>query len=173
MAFRSKNSPPANPDDFERLCLRLLKAHWNCSTLELYGRRGYRQDGIDIIDIGGAEPLRAAQCKLYDERTTLPPAVIEAEVGAAKRFPFSLGRYAICTTARVSPEAQQAVLSINKKHHQESLFAVELFTWDRLDELLEEFPRHCQRRGRWRARSEMGRNCRRLCAAQTRPRSKR
>ena len=102
VALRFKNFPPANPDDFERLCLRLLKAHWNLPSLELYGRRGERQHGVDIIDMSGAEALRAAQCKLYDERGTLPPAEIQAEVNAAKEFPLPLGVYAICTTARVS-----------------------------------------------------------------------
>ena len=139
MAFRFKNSPPANPDDFERLCLRLLKAYWKCPTLELYGRRGERQHGVDIIDVGFGEPLRAAQCKLYDERETLPPAEIQAEVDAAKKFPFQLGIYAICTTARVSTQAQNAILSINQKHRREGLFSVELFTWNRLGGLLEEF----------------------------------
>lgn len=95
MPFRIKNSPPANADDFERLCLRLLKAHWSCPKLELYGRRGERQHGIDIIDMSGEEPLRAAQCKLYAERKTLPPAEIEAEVKAARDFDFQLGKFLI------------------------------------------------------------------------------
>jgi tetratricopeptide (TPR) repeat protein len=139
MGLRFRNPPLANPDDFERLCLRLLKAHWNLPTLELYGRRGERQHGVDIIDMSGAEALRAAQCKLYDPSGTLPPADIHAEVNAAKGFPLPLGVYAICTTARVSTQAQNAILLINQEHRQQGLFAVELFTWDRLDELLEEF----------------------------------
>jgi len=140
MSFRIKNRPPANPEDFERLCLRVLKAHWNCPTLELYGRRGERQHGIDIIDMSGEGPLRAAQCKRYDEGDTIPPADIRAEVEAAKKFDVRLGIYAICTTARVSTQAQNTILSINQEHSKAGLFQVELFTWDRLDELLEEFP---------------------------------
>jgi tetratricopeptide (TPR) repeat protein len=140
MPFRTKNRPPANEDDFERLCLRLLKAHWNCPTLELYGRRGERQHGIDIIDMSGEEPLRGAQCKRYNELTTLPPADIEAEVNAARGFEFRLGIFAICTTGRRSTQAQKSILSINQEHRKAGLFQVELFTWDRLDDLLEEFP---------------------------------
>jgi len=120
--------------------LTLLKAHWQCPTLELYGRRGENQQGIDIIDMAGAEPLRAAQCKLYDTRITLPPAEIKKEVRAAVNFSLPLGLYAICTTAKVSTKAQQTILTINQEHREKGLFAVELFTWDRLDELLEEFP---------------------------------
>jgi hypothetical protein len=89
--------------------------------------------------MSGAEALRAAQCKLYDQSGTLPPAEIQAEVDAAKGFPLPLGVYAICTTARVSTQAQNAILLINQEHRQKGLFTVELFTWDRLDELLEEF----------------------------------
>lgn len=140
MPLRIRNRPPANPEDFERLCLRVLKAHWNCPTLELYGRRGEGQHGIDIIDMSGEEPLRAAQCKRYDEGDTIPPADIKAEVEAAKTFDVRLGIYAICTTARVSTQTQKAILSINQEHRKAGLFQVELFTWDRLDELLEEFP---------------------------------
>jgi tetratricopeptide (TPR) repeat protein/predicted nucleic acid-binding protein len=140
MSLRIKNSPPANEADFERLCLTLLKAHWQCPTLELYGRRGEHQQGIDIIDMAGAEPLRAAQCKLYDTRTTLPPAEIKKEVRAAVNFSLPLGLYAICTTAKVSTKAQQTILTMNQEHREKGLFAIELFTWDRLDELLEEFP---------------------------------
>ena len=140
MSLRIRNSPPANEADFERLCLRVLKAYWSCPTLELYGRRGERQQGIDIIDMSGAVPLRAAQCKLYDPRNTLPPADIKREVQAATTFAFPLGIYALCTTARVSTEAQQTILAINQEHREKGLFTVELFTWDRLDELLEEFP---------------------------------
>src|ERR1700739_3277907 len=135
MPFRTKNRPPANEGDFERLCLRLLKAHWKCPTLELYGRRGERQHGIDIIDMSGVEPLRAAQCKRYDELTTLQPADIQAEVNAAEGFDFRLGVFAICTTARVSGQAQKSILSINQEHRKKGLFQVELFTWDRLDDM--------------------------------------
>jgi hypothetical protein len=65
VALRFKNPPPANPDDFERLCLRLLKAHWNLPALELYGRRGERQHGVDIIDMSGADtPGGTCSCSL-------------------------------------------------------------------------------------------------------------
>src|SRR5437016_3764109 len=119
MTFRQKIQPPANDPDFERLCLRLLKAHWQCPALELFGRRGERQHGIDILDVSGTEPLRAAQCKLYDSRKTLPPSDILTEIEAAKGFIPAIGVYAVLTTARVSTEAQKTIIEINQIHRQD------------------------------------------------------
>jgi hypothetical protein len=56
--------------------------------LQLYGKRGEEQTGVDIIDVGGEEKLFGAQCKLKEEYKTLPPAEIEAEVNKAKTFPL-------------------------------------------------------------------------------------
>ena len=70
----------------------------------------------------------------------MPPAEIRAEVDAAKTFEFKIGIFALMTTARISTAAQKAIIDINQNHREAGLFAVELFTWDRIDELLEEYP---------------------------------
>jgi tetratricopeptide (TPR) repeat protein len=140
MVFRQKRNPPANEADFERLCLKLLKAHWKCPTLELYGRRGERQHGIDILDMSGLDPLRAGQCKLYNSRKSLPPALIRDEVDAVKAFKPPIGLYALMTTAKISTATQNAIIEINRIHRETGLFLVELFAWDRIDDLLDEFP---------------------------------
>jgi len=54
---------PTDENAFESFCMRLLRVHWPSSDPQLYGRRRQRQDGVDITDESGAEPLRAAQCK--------------------------------------------------------------------------------------------------------------
>jgi hypothetical protein len=43
---------PANDDVFEELCLALLKEHWARPRLERFGKKGERQYGIDILDLG-------------------------------------------------------------------------------------------------------------------------
>ena len=40
MRMRFTYPRPANEQDFERLCLKLLRAHWKRPQLELYARRG-------------------------------------------------------------------------------------------------------------------------------------
>src|ERR1700755_816090 len=93
---------PTDEDDFEDLCVDILRIYWNRPGLERYGRKGERQNGIDILDLGGVAPLHAAQCKLKEFQKTLSPTSIAEEVTDACNFEFQLGRYGILTTAKVS-----------------------------------------------------------------------
>src|SRR5713101_2274015 len=130
---------PTNDDSFEEMCLQLLRRYWSRPRLELCGKRGERQFGIDILDLGGEMPIYAAQCKLKEEHKTFPPADIQQEVDQAKQFIPPLGKYAILTTAKVSTQAQRKVREINQSHKAAGLFEVELLTWDRLCSLLQQY----------------------------------
>lgn len=138
--IRVRHEQPANENDFEILCLRLLKKHWNCPSLELYAHRGENQFGIDILDMGGDKPLRAAQCKLHESWKTIPPREILNEVKKAREFVPPLRRYTIMTTAKVSSAAQNAVLRINKQHKKKRLFKLEIKHWNDIENLLDENP---------------------------------
>jgi hypothetical protein len=128
--------PPINWQDFQRLALRVLQKHWQCSELELFGRPGESQYGIDIIDLSGKTPLRAGQCKRYDHAPT--EAEVRAEVEKAKTFPRPLDFYAIVTTAKKSTKSQLAVLAINREQTSAGLFTVTLVTWDDINDFLNE-----------------------------------
>src|SRR6266853_569981 len=130
---------PTNDDDFEKLCLHLLRHHWSRPGLEIFGKRGERQFGIDILDVGGQTPIYAAQCKLREEHKSLAPSEIQAEVDEAKKFAPPLGKYAVLTTAKISALSQRRVREINQSHKQQGLFEVELLTWGRLSSLLQHY----------------------------------
>src|ERR1039457_1882827 len=108
--------------EFERLCLELLRLHWSRPTLQLFGKRGERQFGIDILDLGGQTPLLAAQCKLKEEHKNLTPSAIQHEVDEATKFIPALGKYAILTTAKTSAQSQRKVREINELQTREGLF---------------------------------------------------
>jgi tetratricopeptide (TPR) repeat protein len=131
---------PKNEDEFENLCLELLRLYWSRPKLFLFGKRGERQFGIDILDLGGQIPLVAAQCKLKEEHKNLAPSAIQKEVNEAKQFTLPIGKYGILTTAKVSTQAQRKVREINEAHLKAGLFEVELLTWERLCELLQKYP---------------------------------
>ena len=130
---------PTDEDDFEDLCVDILKIYWNRPSLVRYGTRGQRQNGVDILDLGGVTPLHAAQCKLREFGKTLSPTTIENEVTDALGFEFSIGKYGILTTAKVTTHAQRKVLEINQRHRELKLFEVELLTWGELCRLIQTY----------------------------------
>jgi tetratricopeptide (TPR) repeat protein len=138
--IRLRHEQPSNDRDFEILCLRLLRKHWNLPSLELYGRRGQKQDGVDLLDTGGTKPLRAAQCKRLDPTKAIDPLEIRGEVAKARRFRPTLDYYAILTTAQISTEAQKEVARINRYHRAKGLFEVKLISWHDIEILLDENP---------------------------------
>ena len=137
--IRTSHNIPKNDDAFELLCLELLRRKWDAPGLAQYGKRGQRQDGIDLIDLSGQSPLRAAQCKLHEPHKTILPSEIEAEVEKAKGAQLKLEQYAILTTAKPSTQAQRKILEINHKHKEQGLFLVQLLHWRELEDLLDEY----------------------------------
>ena len=51
-----------------------------------------------------------------------------------------LDHYAILTTGKISGAAQLAIQAINQEHRTAGLFMVELFTWERITEMLRQYP---------------------------------
>jgi hypothetical protein len=97
MGFRYPQ--PNNEDDFELFCLRLLRNAKNRPHLQQNGKRGERQHGVDLIDLGGTKPFLGAQCKHHEPTKTLPPTQIEAEVTKALGYDPPLDEFHILTTA--------------------------------------------------------------------------
>ena len=133
-------NPPTSEDRFEEMCLALMKRHWSRKGLERFGKRGERQFGVDILDTLGESPLYAAQCKLKEQWKTLEPSEIETEVKKAKSFPSKLDHYVILTSAKVSTAAQLTVQAINQQHRAAALFTVEVYHWNRLTDLIRQYP---------------------------------
>jgi glycosyltransferase involved in cell wall biosynthesis len=137
-------SIPNNERDFEEMCLELLRRHWNLPGLQLYGKRGERQSGVDILDLSGETPV-AAQCKLKEQGKKLSAAEIQVEVEKAISFDPRLSKYAILTTGTVSTGSQKKVLEINQSHKSAGLFTVEVLNWEGLCALLRAYPEVRQR----------------------------
>src|SRR4051794_39150005 len=126
MGFRYPQ--PNNEDDFELFCLRLLRHAWARPHLQLNGKRGERQYGIDLIDLSGCSPFRGVQCKHHEATKTLPPKEeVEDEVAKALQYDPPLDEFYILTTARKAGEAQSRVIKINQKHRAEGKFLVVLW----------------------------------------------
>ena len=137
--MRKSHNRPRNPKDFEKLCLTLLRRYWQCPELELYATKGQAQHGVDIVDLSGRKPLRAAQCKLREEGRVTTRSEVKREIEKAKGFPGSLDRYVIMTTGKVGNEVHDLLIEINGRHRENNLFIVQVFDWERIEEFLDEY----------------------------------
>ena len=137
--MRKSHDRPRTEQDFESLCLKLLRAYWKCPELELYASRGQAQHGVDIVDLSGREPLCAGQCRLHQEGVVTTPSEVRAEIVKAKGFRPPLDRYVIMTTGKVRKEVHDLLLEINQEHRKHKLFVVQVFDWGRIEELLDEY----------------------------------
>jgi glycosyltransferase involved in cell wall biosynthesis len=108
--------------------------------LQIFGKRGEKQFGIDILDLSGSPSIHAAQCKLKEPQKSLSPDEIQQEVDKVKAYIPRIGKYTILTTAKVSTLSQTKVLEINQEHRAAGLFEVEVLNWDHLCRSLMKYP---------------------------------
>lgn len=134
MSFRFRQ--PSNETDFEEFCERLLQIVLGNKHLQLYGKRGENQDGVDIIDCIGSSPFIAAQCKHHEFTKTLPPGELNEEVERAANSGFELDEYYVLTTAKKSVRTQNRVIKINSERPYGQKFETALWTWPDIERKL-------------------------------------
>lgn len=132
---------PDNEDDFEQFCLRYYRRQLKRDALTLYGKRGEKQDGVDIFDPLCNTPITAIQCKHYESTKTIPPADIQAEVKKAEAAILDLNHYIIATTAKKSRNAQDTVVKLNSRTDTTRKFTVEVQFWEDICERIGQFDR--------------------------------
>jgi hypothetical protein len=92
---------PSDETEFEKHCVVLFKDLLDDPNVKRLGRRGQKQDGVDIIGERNRDSkiLVGIQCKLKSERTTLTDTEVKKEVAAAISYKPPLQEYFILTTA--------------------------------------------------------------------------
>jgi formylglycine-generating enzyme required for sulfatase activity len=123
--------PPNDATAFESLCLDLWKDIWQDSGAQKHGRRGQKQDGVDIFG-HEKDALVGVQCKQKDGRlwARVTKAELEAEVEAARRFKPKLARFILATTAPRDAALQRKANELTEQHRQQKLFSVEVWAWE-------------------------------------------
>src|ERR1035441_4722315 len=123
--------PPNDATAFESLCQDLWKDIWQDPGALKNGRRGQKQDGVDIF---GHEKgaLVGIQCKQKDGRlwAKVTEAELEAEVAAARRFKPKLARFILATTAPRDAAIQRRANQLTEQHRRQKLFSVEVWAWE-------------------------------------------
>jgi hypothetical protein len=108
MPTTAKWPKPKGEDEFEDMCVDALKIRWKDPHATRNGRRGQRQDGVDIVGhppwLGGK--TAGAQCKNTDALTLKD---VVAEATKAKSFRGGLGEFLVFTTGERDATLQAEV----------------------------------------------------------------
>jgi hypothetical protein len=137
---------PANWQDFEQLSFRLWRADWKCPELQMNGRLGQDQNGVDIFGIPkGEDEYLGIQCKgkseYNDEQYDHPQfttSEIDQEIEKAKTFEPKLKKLYFATTALNDAKIQTFIRKKNLEHIAAALFEVHLFCWEAIANLIDE-----------------------------------
>lgn len=122
---------PDRWQDFEDLCCDLWKSIWGDPNAHLHGRRGQKQNGVDILGRPAfSQNYHAVQCKGKDDNTmsTLEEAEIVKESSDAELIRPPIEEFVIATTANRDTKLQEycRLLTISDKPP----FGVNIWFWD-------------------------------------------
>ncbi len=131
---------PRSPDEFERLCLKLLRRHWQLPQLERFRDPKRAEKGINLIEISGRPQLAAVKCELRASQNDLTLAEIKDAVDRAASLKLPIGRFVIATTAAKPEGLQRSLFDLNRANRKDGILAIEVLTWEDIEELLDEYP---------------------------------
>ncbi len=131
---------PRSADEFERLCLKLLRRHWQLPQLERYRDAERAEKGINLVEISGRPRLAAVKCELRDARSELSVAEIKDAVDRAAGLKLPIGRFVIVTTGAKPDGLQRSLYDLNRANRSGTISAIEVLTWEDIEELLDEYP---------------------------------
>ncbi|MGH7864542.1 MAG: hypothetical protein ACREQB_06105, partial [Candidatus Binataceae bacterium] len=133
-------SPPKTSEEFERLLLRLLRRHWQLAQLERLVGPGRRESAVDLLEVSGRARLAAVRVEFRDLQKPLTAAELKEAVDKAASLKLPIGRFLIATTAQRSASLARSLFELNRQSRPAGIGAVEVLTWQDIEELLDEYP---------------------------------
>lgn len=124
---------PKRWQELESLAFDVYSRIWKTTDVELHGRTGQPQAGVDVYGTNRVEQLfTGVQCKGKDSDYggTLTEAELRAEVKKALTFVPPLDVYIVLTTAPNDIAIQKVAREITVEHRKVGLFEVRVTGWD-------------------------------------------
>ena len=135
---------PSDEAAFERCNEILWRCILNDDSAHLFGRRGQRQHGVDIVGLrnGQADKIVGIQCKLKGDGKTIEETELRAEVTKALTFRPPLSEFIMVTTAPDDAKLQALALELSKSisRGKESGLRVQIIGWTSLEREIRRHP---------------------------------
>ena len=135
---------PIDDNAFERCNEVLWRCILNDDGTSLYGRRGQRQDGVDIVGCRNGDPARIVgiQCKLKGEGRNLREDEVREEVNKALKFEPPLAEFIVVTTAPDDVKLQTLALKLSQSisNNRETDLIIKVFGWASLEREIRRHP---------------------------------
>ena len=80
------------------------------------------------------------KCDLRDSKNDLTVAEIKDAVDRAASLKLPIGRFVIATTTARPEGLQRSLFDLNRSNRSGTISAIEVLTWDDIEELLDEYP---------------------------------
>ena len=125
--------PPTDHQEFERLVADIAGPVLHTPHVQLNGRSGQAQAGVDVSVTTRDGALVGIQCKLTEKSLTL--GTVSAEIEKARGYLPPLSRLIIATTARADVLLQQGVRELPSER-----FTVEVWSWDDINNHINRLP---------------------------------
>ena len=135
---------PADEQAFERASVILWRGILNDPAVQRNGRRGQRQNGVDLFGIrdGNADWQVGIQCKLKSDGHFLSEDEVRGEVKKAQTFKPPLKEYFIITTAPDDVAMQELAREITQNLAKTAdPMRVFVWGWNTLEERISEDPK--------------------------------
>lgn len=148
MNYRPKMQlpPPDTWEAFEDLCCGLWKAIWNYPGTKKNGRKGQKQNGVDIHGRpDNGDKWAGIQCKGKDSYThkQLTESEIIKESQKARNFNPRLSEYIIVSTAPTDQNVQSIVNTLSDVYRGDGWFSIDVRGWEDIVDLLYEHTPPC------------------------------
>ena len=132
---------PADEQAFERASVILWRGLLNDPSVQRNGRRGQRQNGVDLFGIrdGNADLHVGIQCKLKSEGHYLSEDEVRSEVTKALTFKPALMEYYVITTSHDDVAMQELAREITRELAKTGkVMRVFVWGWNTLEERITE-----------------------------------
>lgn len=119
---------PSSWEEFEQITLDACKIRWENPDLQMHGRRGQAQNGIDIYGSNHIFENVGVQCKNYNSDISI--SLIKDEIEKAELFTPKIQMFYLATTKKTDVKIQREIKLLSHERTKENKFAVMLLFWD-------------------------------------------